>query len=369
MKFLNPLIRLLLVSFLGVAWAVANDVPANAPEILYSGRRSEEGEGRVHLSYSGSRVRLAFKGERVSARLRATDRENFANIYVNGVRTGKILLPLQETSVRVAEGLDPEQLHTVEIVKATEGFAGEMVFSGFELSPGAEPRPWPHPETRNLLFIGDSIVCGYGIEAESAEDPFRNAEQNFCLTFAGRTARALRADYEVVARSGIGFHRNYNGPREGSADTLPVLFDRVHIRREQPVWDFTRFSPDVICINLGTNDFSTQGGDVESIVKAGAAFLKRMRDLYPTSRVLLVSGPLQNSEAYRNALREMLDQSGLPETETAIFTLSPQGQLGFGAHWHPSARQGERNALELTRFLSEWMEGVWGDDHETLSRP
>ena len=84
-------------------------------------------------------------------------------------------------------------------------------------------------------------------------------------------------------------------------------------------------------------------------------FLRRLRTLYPNARVLLVSGPMQHSAAYQQALRDMLERSGIPAAERAIFKLSPQGRLGFGADWHPSARQAERNAEELTAFLREWM--------------
>ncbi len=149
--------------------------------------------------------------------------------------------------------------------------------------------------------------------------------------------------------------RNYNGPREGSEESLPALFDRVHFRRAQPLWDFERFTPDLICMNLGTNDFSTEGADVERFVEAGVKFLRSLRAFYPSARVVLVSGPMQHSAAYKQALRDILERGEIPEEERAIFTMSPQGQLGFGAHWHPSAAQAERNAQELSAFLREWM--------------
>ncbi|MEX2382318.1 MAG: GDSL-type esterase/lipase family protein [Opitutales bacterium] len=335
-------------------------VITGAPEILYSGRRSKDGEGRVHLSYSGSRVRLAFRGEGVSAWLRADASGNFVNLYVNGVFREKRALPLQEELMTLAAGLPPEETHTVEIVKATEGFHGAMIFGGFVLPPGGEARNWPREMSRRILFIGDSIICGYGIESDGPENPYRTEDQNFRLGFAGRAARALDADCEVVARSGIGFYRNYNGPKEGSPDSLPALFDRIHFRQAEPEWDFAAFQPQVICINLGTNDFSTTGGDVERFVAAGSDFLKRLKSLYPESRIVLVSGPMEQSAAYSQALRDMLVQSGIPETHTTLFPLSPQGRLGFGTHWHPSVRQGEKNGQELSQFLEEWMGEDWG---------
>jgi lysophospholipase L1-like esterase len=242
----------------------------------------------------------------------------------------------------------------VYLVKAPEGFAGEWVFSGFDLPNNGQAVSWPEPDTRRILFIGDSITCGYGIEADGPETPLRNQDQNFCLTYAGLTARALKADYEVVARSGIGFYRNYNGPLEGSTDNMPALFDRVHFRHKNPVWNHEQFTPDLILINLGTNDFSTDGPDVELLVSSGVEFLNRLNSLYPDSRLLLLAGPLQKSNEYHSVLQSMLDQSVYNEAG-ALFVQSPQGSLGFGTHWHPSIRQARKNADELIVHLREWM--------------
>jgi lysophospholipase L1-like esterase len=343
----------------GLASAETAGWAVDAPEILYSGRRSVDGEGRVLLSYSGAGVRMAFRGESVSARVHSDGRGNYVNVYVNGVFREKRELPAGQETWRLAGDLAADQTHTVELVKATEGFHGAMVFGGFALDPEGELRPWPGRRNRRILFIGDSITCGYGIEAEGPDEPYRTQDQNFCLSFAGRTARVLDADCEVVARSGIGIYRNYNGPREGSPEPLPALFDRVHFRQAEPRWDPAAFQPHVICINLGTNDFSTAGPDVPRFVEAGADFLRRLNSLYPGARFVLVSGPMQNGPVYRQALRDQLAQSGIPETRAAVFALSPQGRLGFGAHWHPSARQAEQNGEELTRFLAEWMGTEW----------
>ena len=330
------------------------DVDPATPEILYSGRRSVEAGGRVHLSHSGTRIRMAFRGDAIAARLHARN-GNYANLYVNGVRVRKFALPTRESRMVLAENLNPNEVHTVEIVKATESFTGEMVFSGFEFPTVGRAMPWPHAEGRSILFIGDSITCGYGIEADGPENPFRNEEQNFCLSFAGFAVRALQADYEVVARSGIGMYRNYNGPRDGSDDNLPALFDRVHFRRNAPSWDFTVFRPDVICINLGTNDFSTDGPDPEQFIQAGTAFLTRLKTFYPEARLLLLAGPMQNKEVYRQSLRDMLERGGFSDQQAKMLVFSPQGNHGYGAHWHPSIRQAEVNGRELTEFLKQWM--------------
>ena len=55
--------------------------------------------------------------------------------------------------------------------------------------------------------------------------PFAYETENHYYSFASLTARALEAQYMVVARSGIGIFRNYNGPYDGNQETaMPALY-------------------------------------------------------------------------------------------------------------------------------------------------
>ena len=56
------------------------------------------------------------------------------------------------------------------------------------------------------------------------------------------------------------------------------------------------FQPQLICINLGTNDFSTGGPDVDKFVAAG------LFKQDPTSNLVLLQGPLNNSPELRVAV-------------------------------------------------------------------
>ncbi|MDN5553540.1 hypothetical protein [Prevotella sp.] len=73
-----------------------------------------------------------------------------------------------------------------------------------------------------MEFIGNSITCGYGIMARSKFMNFSNSTENHYYTYAGIAARRLNAESMVVARSGIGAYRNYNGPRESDKDIMMV---------------------------------------------------------------------------------------------------------------------------------------------------
>jgi lysophospholipase L1-like esterase len=147
--------------------------------------------------------------------------------------------------------------HVVRLEKQSETQGGSDTFYGFFPADGATPLPAPPPRARQIEFIGDSYTVGYGNTSQTtqctpAEIHDRTDSQR---AFGPLAARALGADYRVIAYSGFGMVRNYDGGVPGSS--LPALFDRAipgesATRDDRPGW-----VPLVIVVNLGTNDFST----------------------------------------------------------------------------------------------------------------
>ncbi|MGE9289535.1 MAG: SGNH/GDSL hydrolase family protein, partial [Puniceicoccales bacterium] len=217
--------------------------------------------------------------------------------------------------------------------------------------------PWPAPESRTIEFIGDSITCGYGIEADGPDNPFRPSEENFCDTYAYRAATALNADFLVVARSGIGMLRNYGGPADGSPDNMPAIYERTLFKSETPLWDASRFTPDVVCINLNTNDFSNEGPNVDKFRAAYVDFVHRIQKRYPHAKIVLLQGPMNNDPKVQAILKQVAAECTEPGGHSVTyFEMSRQGDHGFGAHYHPSQKQAEINGAELTQYLRELMD-------------
>jgi len=331
--------------------AVAPDQAA----ILYSGRRDDSQAGGVKFGYSGARVRMAFDGEAAGMKMDSA-KPNWVNIFIDGKKTAKLKVEGTDQYYELASGL-PKGVHTVEVAKATEGSVGPVVFKGFFLPEGAKAVEWPHPQTRKIEFIGDSITCGYGIEVNDAKLHFTPDTENFCDTYAWLAATALDADFLVVARSGIGIFRNYNGPDEGSKDNMPSIYERSIFGQPEPVWDPARFTPDVVCINLGTNDFSTKGVDQAKYEAAYVSFAQMLLARYPKSRFVLLIGPMQNGQKIKDSVArvaEALNQNG--EKRVSVFEMSKAGAHGFGADYHPSQEQAKINGAELAKYLSDLMQ-------------
>ncbi|HUG10601.1 MAG TPA: SGNH/GDSL hydrolase family protein [Opitutaceae bacterium] len=331
-------------------------IAADNRAIQFSGRTEGIGTAKVTFGWSGDRMRLRFRGSSsVGVFLDDNSGENYAMAWIDGQPGKKFRLNASDGFYAVVEGLD-EGEHTVEVVRVTECNFGLTHFRGFALDRGAEVLPWPGAHDRKIEFIGDSITCGYGVEVDDPNLHFEPATENFCLGYSALTARQLDADYLVVARSGIGMVRNFDGPRDGSDGTMPQVYPHTFFLRPDSDWDHRRFTPDVVCLNLGTNDFSTTGVNVEKLVAAYTKFLALLLERYPDAKIVLVQGPMENSEELRAALNEAIKRQGeAASNRVHRFALSPQGALGYGADYHPNRAQSVVSAGELTAFLSDLM--------------
>jgi lysophospholipase L1-like esterase len=330
------------------------DVGADNPAIRYSGRSEGLGTARVTLGFSGARIRLRFEGTSVSARIKDESGRNHALAFIDGVPGNRFRLDSRDGVYELAAGLE-QGVHTVELVRITECDIGLTHFEGFILNAGAKVLPWLDANDRRIEFIGDSITCGYGVEESDPTKNFTPETENFCLGYAGLTVRNLDADYLVVSRSGIGIMRNYDGPREGSDCDMPEVYPNTFYLRPG-AWDFSRFAPQVVCINLGTNDFSTTGCNVDKFVQEYVRFASTVLGNYPQAKLVVLQGPMDNSDALRKALDRVVEQlDKVAPGRVSKFEMSAQGANGFGADYHPSRAQAQISSRELTRYLSELM--------------
>ena len=193
--------------------------------------------------------------------MKAKPMSGYFMVQIDGCSPYKVSFNAPKDSVVTLATALRNEVHGVRIMYAIEGYGRMPEFRGFGLDDGCKLlSPLPLPE-RRIEFIGDSMTCGYGIEASNEKEKFADETENHYYTYAALTARALKAQHVVVARSGIGIYRNYNGPKTGNADCMPRLYDRTLFCVEEEKWDFSRYTPDVVCVNLGTNDVSTEPYD------------------------------------------------------------------------------------------------------------
>src|SRR5690606_10796393 len=89
------------------------------------------------------------------------------------------------------------------------------------------------------------------------------------------------ADVVTIAYSGIGVSRSYNG-----APVMSTRYDHA-VDNNQSAWDFSRYQPHVVLMNLGTNDYN--GGDPGSDYETEyVKLIEHVRNNYTDAQLLLL---------------------------------------------------------------------------------
>ena len=325
--------------------------PVNA-KIKYTGRIDFSDPHTPRFSYSGVTIGIEFTGTSMSAGFRPSTDDNYYYSILDNGNPVKIHLTQSEQEYDIARGL-VDTVHHLTLVKLTEASLGIDTFTGFTLDEGDSLVTLPQGNGRVIEFIGNSITCGYGDETDKISDGFRPDQENFYETYAAVTARAFRADAVAVCKSGIGMYRNYGGPVTGTDNTMPEMYDRTLFKTAEPTWDFSSVIPDIVCVNLGTNDTSLGLFDPDLFSLACTAFLQRIRANYPDAIIIYLIGPMMGDEAavkVRTAVEKSFDDIGDPNMN--IFMLSTQtGEFGIGGNYHPTIGQHRHNAYELIDYI------------------
>jgi len=355
--FQSIIIFFLLVGFLTACSENQNlNVFVKDPHIQYEGRFLFSDSSFVRLDYPGSRIRLAYNGTDINIKLKPN--AGYYTVSIDGKEPVKFNSAEcgADSLYRLSTGLKQGN-HIVEVTLVSEGLFVKPEFYGFVLTPGSEVMPLSRKKHK-IEFVGNSITCAYGVEAAKKEDTFNDSTSNFIKGYAALTAKAFDAEMMVVARSGIGVYRNFDDKPEGSERPMPVVYKNVLISEENTQWDFSRFVPDLLCLNLGTNDLSTTGYRLDLFEKAYRNFISQIRANYPSTKIVMLSGCMVQPGAGLEELRAILDRIALDlknsgDNNIYRFDFAPHdGSLGYGADWHPSASQQKKMSSELVPFIS-----------------
>ena len=331
-----------------------NWINPSDPNIQYVGRVSFQNPDAPAFTYPGVQVNARFEG--TSLKMMAKPMSGYFMVQIDNSAPYKVSFNAPKDSVVTLAVALPNMVHDVRVMYLNEGYKRLPEFRGFGLDDGCKLLPCAELPVRKIEFIGDSMTCGYGLEASDEKEKFADETSNHYYTYAALTARALQAQHVVVARSGIGIYRNYKGPKTGNAECMPRMYDQTLFGVETEKWDFANYTPDVVCVNLGTNDVSTEPYDKTMLENAYRDFYYTLRVKYPEAKIVFLSGCTMfgnKLEHLQFAMDAVVRQARLKgDTNVYRFDVSTQsGDLGYGAAWHPSKWQHEKMAGELTAYL------------------
>ncbi len=262
----------------------------------YEGRILEK-DGMAYLGYTNSYVRFYASGKNVRAYFTSniTEDVNMAGLSVflddSDEAVNKLVIDKEEAWYDICE-LPDDGEHLIKIVKITEAAMSHVGFKKLEVVDGELlKREFPKRSELKLEFVGDSITCGYGVlGAPDAEYTLR--DEDGMLAYAYLAAKELNARARFLSASGHGMYVEYTGDPEGN---VPKLFPCVNWYIDPTVaYDYDEYVPDVVIINLGTNDSGhMEKPEIqEMFVKSYVEFLHTIKKAYPRTKILCTIGTL-----------------------------------------------------------------------------
>ena len=335
-------------------------------------------DGVTWLVQSGSAVECIVTGTEASVTI-AGDGHVYSDpkyrpryaVYVDGEPVKDVVMGETEQTVTLFSS-DKQRKASVQVIHLSEANNGAVGVKAFQVtSSAAEPvRPAAKKEL-SIEFIGDSITCAYGVEAESQYVGFETGTENFTLSYAYLTAQLLEAEYSAVSYSGYGIISGYTGDGNRNTGSLvPPLYEQTGPGDYAAAWDFSAHKSDVVVVNLGTNDDSFAKTDRSTygpeFQKEYAAFLKQVRKCNPDAFIICTLGIMGCQELYpyiEAAVQELGDAKiSCYESQTQNMTRD-----GLGADWHPSPKTQELNAHVLAGKICEAIGREPGDWAEAAS--
>lgn len=319
-----------------------------SPTYRALGRYAESADGALTFAWPASGVEGRFVGTRVTATIEDNG-DNVLDLAIDGAVTQ---LPL-DAGVReyVLFQSDQAETHTLRLTRRSEiNSAPPTTIQDIALDGAWRALP---ERAHRIVFFGDSNSVGYGNDGADQHCPYSIEASAPWKSYATQTAQAFDADFQLNAISGRGIIRNYDG---GAGHHIPQLIDAALPDHPETSWDHAQFSPELIVVNLGANDFSTTGpGD--GFGPAYVAFLRAIAQRYPHAEVITAWGPT-NEEPGINAVRAATESYNASAARPAHFIVLPQAASGhiFGCDWHPGA---DTHAL-MAQTLSDEITRVMG---------
>ncbi len=331
-------------------------IAADDPNIRYGGRVDQRDPANPIFDWSGVSIETNFSGTSVAIILESGN--NLFNVTIDG-KTQVLQTVPEETIYQLAENL-PTGEHHVRIFKRTEAQVGRGAFRGFIIDGGNKLSPAPAPPTRRIEFIGDSITVGYGNEGDSPTCYFTPATQNAARSFAGLTADHFEAEYSLIALSGLGVVRNFAYAEASSGTTAVDYFKRTVALFPGLNWDFTQWTPDVVVVNLGTNDFSTDPFPAqEEFVSGYTNLLTEIRAAYPQAHIFATAGPIMFADVWWY-VETAVARANQQLNDDRIYYVPIENNLelsevDYGCDYHPNVNGHQKMADQLIPAIAEIM--------------
>ncbi len=319
----------------------------------------------VEFSFTGTKCSVTVAGDNASGNSSGEDAHARIGIYVNGER---VIDDMIDNAIETYDVFDSESEETVDIkiVKLSE--APHSTYAITDISIVGKNLKPAEDKDRLIEFVGDSITCGYGVDDEDKTHNFSTKTEDCTKAYAYKTAETLDADYSLVSFSGYGIISGYSdGETKVSQQTVPQYYTKLGYSwsgngsfvPSDIDWDFSKRQPDVIVINLGTNDDSYCKGQAERCEEYQSTyveFLKTVRENNPDSEIIASLGTMGQALCpyVEAAVKQYSEETGDEKIHYLMFD-QQNPRDGLAADWHPTEKTHTKSAEKLSETIKEIM--------------
>lgn len=309
----------------------------------------------------------------------------FLDIIMNGARTQRILLPQGDIRLCAVKGLAGTRANNIRILRDTQPMPDDpdllLQITGVETDGEFLPL---RNYSMKIEFIGDSITTGEGLIGETGDQDWVPCCMDSVNDYTYRTAEALGAEFRVFSMSGWGVHTSWEN---NNRQVIPEFYETLCGMSAEGAgaeygagdrWDFSRWRPDVVVINLGTNDcgaFDTPAytdpvsgevwkmhrtadgamapEDLQVFQDAVYGFLTMLRRDNPQAYLLWVYGMIGN--ALMPQIYAAVDKFRLNTGDLRVGALELPNTLPgeFGSRMHPGIPSHRKTAELLSKRIRE----------------
>ena len=234
--------------------------PGKEPLIHVYGRTKMQNPLPLFWSASGIEFRTNASECELELTADYSDYEQWIRIELNEYQLIRMPLVRGKNVISVFRGMTESGEKRVRLYKEVQAMGDpkakltvDKVICNGELLPLADF------ECR-IEFVGDSITSGEGLAGNSTMQDWVASVFSNVGHYAVETATNLHAEYRIVSQSGWGTYCGYNND---ITMTIPGIYDQICGVQAEGIGaelgsmkenDFENWQPDIVVINLGTND-------------------------------------------------------------------------------------------------------------------
>ena len=349
--------------------------------------RTTECREPLTLFWTASGFECNVSGTELSVEVEVTYNlfEPWFSYTINGDWVGRQMLPKGRYWVPLFRGMSADKIKNVRFFKDLQAMSDDENSFIHIHALRFDGKMYPVEEKAlKIEFIGDSITSGEGLFGAKQEEDWIPMFFSALRDYAYLTAKELDAEYRVFSQSGWGIHNAWdNNPRCAIPNYYREVCSLISGEKNEQLGGkqshrFETWQPDIVVVNLGTNDAgsfeqpewsdeqtgernqmrknadgSLNRDDIKKIQNAVKNFLHMLRECNPKAAVIWCYGmlgvPLQLDIC--NAISEYIAETG--DRNVSYLQLPNTDDTNVGSRYHPGALCHKQAAEVLIKYIKQ----------------